>query len=130
MKTEKESAGWKWSMLLIISLISIVVIKDIKEGNVTIEALTLITNEASRSVQLYGSIFGIVILGVLIMLLSHNKEKTSDLIPKLNKETKKIEKNEKTTELDLELLKLIGMAIIGLMMIILTPTLIDWLTNI
>ncbi|WOO88664.1 hypothetical protein R2F61_06975 [Mollicutes bacterium LVI A0078] len=130
MKTGKESVGWKWSMLLIISLISIVVIKGIKEGNVTIEALTLITNEASRSVQLYGSIFGIVILGVLIKILLKNNEKISDLIPRFNKKTKKIEKNKKTTELDLVLLKNIGMAIIALMMIIFTPTLIEWLTNI
>lgn len=133
-KNNTESAGWKWSILFIMALMSILVIKDIKEGAVTVEALTLITNEISQSVQLFGLIFGILIIVVLLMLIIlPNKESLVRSSSPYKKEHKVFEagvKNEKAKEVNLVLLKMIVKVIIGLMMIILSPKLIEWLINI
>lgn len=129
-KKEKSISIWRFFQIPIISALLFFMIKDIKESNITVQELTETVNNTTQHIQVYGSILGMSLLGIMFMILLQNKEKISDLIPKFNRETTKIEKNEKTTELDLELLKMIGTLIIGLLMIIFTPTLIDWLTNI
>lgn len=92
------------SIILVMSIF-IIILKDIKEGNVTIETLTLVLNESTQSIQQF-----LPVVAILIVLLN------VDVL--LNVES-----------LNKERIKLLVMTTIGLCMIILAPILIDYLTK-
>lgn len=132
---EKEKNPLYKVTLYFILIVDIVFIaKRDSSTNLTIDQATEVINKTNQNIQLFGLIFGILIIVVLLMLIIlPNKESLVRSSSPYKKEHKVFEagvKNEKAKEVNVVLLKMIVRVIIGLMMIILAPKLIGWLINI